>query len=297
MWQRFTEHARRTVFYAQEEAGRLGENYVSTEHLLLGLLRENDCVAVRVLDRMGIGLNRLRSAIERQVLRGDGRLGQDMQLTPRSKKIIDYAYDEARRLNNKYIGTEHILLGLIREEGGMAGRVLSTLGVSLECARAEIVNLQNTDPEVLTELKGQTDSTTPSDKVRTNVGALRFGDIGSFAGPENRTVVEIAADPLAFQELADVFLAHDGYGYQELLDLGRVFVAIVGERVKNLVPPRDPNTAFLPQRCLFIRILEGVHEGRKGWISADSFTLIGPDETPFPPEASSLPSDFDEGVF
>jgi len=142
MWQRFTERARKIVFYAQEEAGRLGENYVSTEHLLLGLIRENDSVAARILDRMGISLNRIRSEIERQLVRGDGRLGQDMQLTPCAKRVIDLAYDEARQLNNNYIGTEHLLLGLIHEGEGLAGRTLATLGVDLERTRREVKQLQ-----------------------------------------------------------------------------------------------------------------------------------------------------------
>src|SRR4051794_9378685 len=145
MWQRFTERARRVVFFAQEEAGRLGENYVSTEHLLLGLVRENDSVAARILDRMGVSLGRIRSEIERQVTRGDGRLGQDMQLTPRAKRVIDLAYDEARQLNNNYIGTEHLLLGLIREGEGLAGRVLAKLNVDLERTRREGMGLQDTD--------------------------------------------------------------------------------------------------------------------------------------------------------
>jgi len=142
MWQRFTERARKVVFYAQEEAGRLGENYVSTEHLLLGLVRENDSVAARILDRLGVSLGRIRSEIERQVTRGDGRLGNDMQLTPRAKRVIDLAYDEARQLNNNYIGTEHLLLGLIREGEGLAGRVLSKLGVDLDRTRREVQSLQ-----------------------------------------------------------------------------------------------------------------------------------------------------------
>jgi len=145
MWQRFTERARRVVFFAQEEAGRLGENYVSTEHLLLGLVRENDSVAARILDRMGVALSRIKSEIERQVSRGDGRLGQDMQLTPRAKRVIDLAYDEARQLNNNYIGTEHLLLGLIREAEGLAGRVLAKLGVDLERTRREVMGLQDGD--------------------------------------------------------------------------------------------------------------------------------------------------------
>ena len=142
MWQRFTERARKVVFFAQEEAGRLGENYVSTEHLLLGLVRENDNVAARILDRLGVSLDRIRSEIERQVARGEGRLGQDMQLTPRAKRVIDLAYDEAKQLGNNYIGTEHILLGLICEGDGLAGRILAMLGVDLERTRQEVRLLQ-----------------------------------------------------------------------------------------------------------------------------------------------------------
>jgi len=145
MWQRFTERARRVIFFAQEEAGRLGENFVTTEHLLLGLVRENDSVAARILERMGVSLNRIRSEIERQVTRGDGRLGQDMQLTPRAKRVIDLAYDEARQLNNNYIGTEHLLLGLIREGEGLAARVLAKLSVDLERTRREVMSLQDSD--------------------------------------------------------------------------------------------------------------------------------------------------------
>src|SRR5579872_5856839 len=139
MWQRFTERARRVVFFAQEEAMRLGDQYVSTEHLLLGLIRENDSVAAQVLDRLGVSLGRIRSEIERQVTQGDRRPGSDMQLTPRAKRVIDLAYDEARQLNNNYIGTEHLLLGLIREGEGLAGRVLAKLGVDLERTRREVI--------------------------------------------------------------------------------------------------------------------------------------------------------------
>ena len=162
MWQRFTERARRVVFFAQEEAGRLGENYVSTEHLLLGLVRENDSVAARILDRMGVSLGRIRSEIERQVTRGDGRLGQDMQLTPRAKRVIDLAYDEARQLSNNYIGTEHLLLGLIREGEGLAGRVLAKLGVELERTRREVMALQDNDSGMQAPASGRQKSRTPT---------------------------------------------------------------------------------------------------------------------------------------
>jgi ornithine carbamoyltransferase len=142
MWQRFTERARRVVFFAQEEAGRLGENCVSTEHLLLGLVRENDSLAARVLDRLNVSGVQIRSAVEKQVTRGEGRLGQDMQLTPGAKRVIDLAYDEARNLNNNYIGSEHLLLGLIREGDGLGSQVLAALGADLEKARRFVMEMQ-----------------------------------------------------------------------------------------------------------------------------------------------------------
>src|SRR2546421_7700602 len=145
MWQRFTERARKVVFYAQEEAQKFGEGYVSTEHLLLGLVRESDSVAARVLEKLGVSLNRIRAEVEKQLPRGDARPSQDMTLTPRAKRVIDLAYDEARNLNNNYIGTEHLLLGLIREGEGLAGRVLAKLGVDLERTRREVMALQDND--------------------------------------------------------------------------------------------------------------------------------------------------------
>ncbi len=145
MWQRFTERARNTIFSAQEEAGRLGESFVSSEHLLLGMLQQADSVACRVLERIGVSAEKIRNEIERQVTPGTGTSKQDMQLTPRAKRVIDLAYDEARYLANNYIGTEHLLIGLIREGEGLAGRVLASLGVELERARQEVAALQQVD--------------------------------------------------------------------------------------------------------------------------------------------------------
>lgn len=156
MWQRFTERARKVVFYAQEEAQKFGEGYVSTEHLLLGLVRESDSVAARVLEKLGVSLGRIRQEVEKQLPRGDARPSQDMTLTPRAKRVIDLAYDEARNLNNNYIGTEHLLLGLIREGDGLAGRVLAKLGVELERARREVMALQDN------EAQGRTSSSSSS---------------------------------------------------------------------------------------------------------------------------------------
>lgn len=167
MWQRFTERARKVVFYAQEEAQRFGEGYVSTEHLLLGLVRESDSVAARVLEKLGVSLNRIRAEVEKQLPRGDARPSQDMTLTPRAKRVIDLAYDEARNLNNNYIGTEHLLLGLIREGDGLAGRVLAKLGVELEKARREVMALQDNETQTKASSGGRTSNSANSTKTQT----------------------------------------------------------------------------------------------------------------------------------
>ncbi|HLO97156.1 MAG TPA: Clp protease N-terminal domain-containing protein [Fimbriimonas sp.] len=145
MWQRFTERARKIVFYAQEEAQKFGEGYVSTEHLLLGLTRGSDTTAARVLEDHGISISTVRAEVEKQLPQGDNRPNQDMSLTLRAKRVIDLSYDEARNLNNNYIGTEHLLLGLIREGDGLAGRVLAKLGVDLEWVRERIAQIQQSE--------------------------------------------------------------------------------------------------------------------------------------------------------
>lgn len=131
MWQRFTERARKVVFYAQEEAAKFGEGYVSTEHLLLGLIKEPSPSVQAVLSVMGVTPARIRAEVERQLPRGDSRKSQDMTLTPRAKRVIDLAYDETKYDDAQYLHDYHILLGLIREGDGLAGRVLAKLGFEL----------------------------------------------------------------------------------------------------------------------------------------------------------------------
>ena len=126
---------------AQEEAQRFNHNYIGTEHILLGLVREGDGVAARVLDNLGIELPKVRSAVEFIIGRGDRMVMGEIGLTPRAKKVIELAVDEARRLNHHYIGTEHLLLGLVREGEGIAAGVLESLGVSLEKVRAQVIQV------------------------------------------------------------------------------------------------------------------------------------------------------------
>ena len=138
---KFTERARRALTLAQEEAQRFNHNYIGTEHLLLGLVREGDGVAAKVLSNLGVELTKVRSAVEFIIGRGDRATVGEIGLTPRAKKVIELAVDEARRLSHHYIGTEHLLLGLVREGEGIAASVLESLGVNLERVRAETTRI------------------------------------------------------------------------------------------------------------------------------------------------------------
>jgi ATP-dependent Clp protease ATP-binding subunit ClpC len=138
---KFTERARKVLTLAQEEATRFNHNYIGTEHILLGLVREGEGVAAKVLSNLGVELNRVRSAVEFIIGRGDRPTTGEIGLTPRAKKVIELAVDEARRLGHHYIGTEHLLLGLVREGEGIAAGVLESLGVNLEKVRTQTIQV------------------------------------------------------------------------------------------------------------------------------------------------------------
>ena len=140
-FEKFSERARRVLSLAQEEAQNFNHNYIGTEHILLGLVREQDCVAAKVLVNLGVQLNKVRSAVEFIIGRGEKSSSGEIGLTPRAKKVIELAVDEARRLNHQYIGTEHLMIGLLREGDGVAAGVLESLGVNLEKARSETTRL------------------------------------------------------------------------------------------------------------------------------------------------------------
>jgi ATP-dependent Clp protease ATP-binding subunit ClpC len=132
---------------AQEEAQRFNHNYIGTEHILLGLVRETEGVAARVLSGLGVDLGKVRSAVEFIIGRGEKPTQGEIGLTPRAKKVVELAVDEARRMNHTYIGTEHLLIGLLREGEGVAAGVLESLGVTLEKVRAETHRiLSNSSP-------------------------------------------------------------------------------------------------------------------------------------------------------
>src|ERR1700738_2609415 len=141
MWEPFTERARRSIVLAQEEAQRLGNNYIGTEHILLGIISEGESLAAKVLETLGVNLAKVRAEVEAIVGRGGQTVQQEMVFTPRAKRVIELAFEEARQLNHNYIGTEHLLLGLIREGEGVAARVLTNLGVDPAKVRVQTTSL------------------------------------------------------------------------------------------------------------------------------------------------------------
>jgi ATP-dependent Clp protease ATP-binding subunit ClpC len=140
-FEKFSERARRVLSLAQEEAQRFNHNYIGTEHILLGLVRETEGGAAKVLANLNVELAKVRSAVEFIIGRGERPTPGEIGLTPRAKKVIELAVDEARRLDNHYIGTVHLLIGLMREGEGVAAGVLESLGVTLEKVRGETNNI------------------------------------------------------------------------------------------------------------------------------------------------------------
>jgi len=145
-FEKFSERARRVLSLANEEAQRFNHNYIGTEHILLGLVRETDGVAAKVLSNLGVELDKVRSAVEFIIGRGEKATSGEKGLTPRTKKVVELAVDEARRLNHNFIGTEHLLIGLLREGEGVAAGVLESLQVNLDKVRAETSRILTQSP-------------------------------------------------------------------------------------------------------------------------------------------------------
>ncbi len=142
MSKRFTERSQLVVLTAQEEAKRLNHDYVGTEHILLALIAVGEGVAVQVMSNLGVDLRRVRREVEKIVGTGESvMLPDEIPFTPRARKILDYAEEEARHMGHPYVGTEHLLLGILREDEGVAARVLENLGLCLGAVREEVLDL------------------------------------------------------------------------------------------------------------------------------------------------------------
>jgi ATP-dependent Clp protease ATP-binding subunit ClpC len=183
---KFTDRARKVLTLAQDEAQRFNHNYIGTEHLLLGLVREGEGVAARVLENMNVELAKVRTAVEFIIGRGDRPVVGEVGLTPRAKRVIELAIDEARRLGHNYIGTEHLLLGLVREGEGIAAGVLESLGVNLDKVRHEVIRVLSQSSSVGPAQETKRTSKTPTvDALGINLTeAARAGKLDPVIGRE-----------------------------------------------------------------------------------------------------------------
>src|SRR5437667_9026962 len=178
---RFNDRAKRGLALAEDEAIRFNHNYIGTEHLLLGLVREGEGVAARVLDSLGVELSKVRTAVEFIIGRGDSTTSpSEITLSPRTKKVIELAIDEARKLGHSHVGTEHLLLGLVREGEGIASGVLESLGVSLEKVRHQVIATLGQQHPQATETaaaggKAAASKTPTLDQLGVNLTAMSKG--------------------------------------------------------------------------------------------------------------------------
>lgn len=173
MFERFTEKAIKVIMLAQEEARRLGHNFVGTEQILLGLIGEGTGVAAKVLKSMGVNLKDARIEVEKIIGRGSGFVAVEIPFTPRAKRVLELSLEEARQLGHNYIGTEHLLLGLIREGEGVAARVLENLGVDLGKVRTQVIRMLGETAEVTAGGGGSRSNKTPTlDEFGANLTQL-----------------------------------------------------------------------------------------------------------------------------
>ncbi|MGK7903280.1 MAG: ATP-dependent Clp protease ATP-binding subunit [Hormoscilla sp.] len=169
MFERFTEKAIKVIMLAQEEARRLGHNFVGTEQILLGLIGEGTGVAAKVLKSMGVNLKDARIEVEKIIGRGSGFVAVEIPFTPRAKRVLELSLEEARQLGHNYIGTEHLLLGLIREGEGVAARVLENLGVDLSKVRTQVIRMLGETAEVTAGGSGGRTKTPTLDEFGSNL--------------------------------------------------------------------------------------------------------------------------------
>ncbi len=193
MFERFTEKAIKVIMLAQEEARRLGHNFVGTEQVLLGLIGEGTGVAAKTLKSMGVTLKDARAEVEKIIGRGSGFVAVEIPFTPRAKRVLELSWDEARQLGHNYIGTEHLLLGLIREGEGVAARVLENLGVDLNKVRSNVVKM-------LGESKPQTVSSGGSSSSSTTGGKTKTPSLDEFGRDLTLAAQELRLDPVVGRE-------------------------------------------------------------------------------------------------
>lgn len=197
MFERFTEKAIKVIMLAQEEARRLGHNFVGTEQVLLGLIGEGTGVAAKTLKSMGVNLKDARAEVEKIIGRGSGFVAVEIPFTPRAKRVLELSWDEARQLGHNYIGTEHLLLGLIREGEGVAARVLENLGVDLNKVRSNVIKmLGESKPQATAGGAGSSSSSSSS----SSSGKTKTPSLDEFGRDLTLAAQELRLDPVVGRE-------------------------------------------------------------------------------------------------
>lgn len=209
MFERFTEKAIKVIMLAQEEARRLGHNFVGTEQILLGLVGEGTGIAAKTLKGMGVNLKEARAEVEKIIGRGSGFVAVEIPFTPRAKRVLELSWDEARQLGHNYIGTEHLLLGLIREGEGVAARVLENLGVDLAKVRTNVIRM-------LGETRGVGGAAAVGGSASPSSGRTKTPTLDEFAQNLTLAAQEQRLDPVVGRET----------------EIERV-IQILGRRTKN----------------------------------------------------------------
>jgi hypothetical protein len=229
MFERFTDRARRVVVLAQEEARHLDHNYIGTEHILLGLIHEREGVAARALTALDISLESVRAQVEEIIGRGDQAPTGHIPFTPRAKKVLELSLREALGLSHNYIGTEHILLGLIREGEGVAAQVLVKLGGSLDRVRQQVIQLL----AGASQLQAEQVAGMPTRITQQQAMAMVAGGPGAYQEQEPPELVRVV--PLAREVLR-------GFGIRMVLISLEVWTGWLDLRYA-LLPDQPPTTA------------------------------------------------------
>lgn len=236
MFERFTEKAIKVIMLAQEESRRLGHNFVGTEQILLGLIGEGTGIAAKVLMSMGIKLKSARIEVEKIIGRGSGFVAVEIPFTPRTKKILEFSVEEARKLGHDYVGTEHLLLGLIREREGVAIKVLENLSVFIPTIRFQVIRkLKEEEKTPESSIFNLFKEKALEAMVLAQEEAERFGD--SFLGPEQILLGLIREE----QGIAGNVLRSMGINFK---DTQMVIEKIIGKSSKDSI---SKNLLFTPK--------------------------------------------------
>ena len=199
MFERFTEKAIKVIMLAQEEARRLGHNFVGTEQVLLGLIGEGAGIAAKTLKSMGVNLKDARAEVEKIIGRGSGFVAVEIPFTPRAKRVLELSWDEARQLGHNYIGTEHLLLGLIREGEGVAARVLENLGVDLNKVRSNVIKMLG-ESKPSGSGSSSSGSSSSSSSSSSSTGKNKTPSLDEFGRDLTLAAQELRLDPVVGRE-------------------------------------------------------------------------------------------------